>query len=103
MRTKAEIEEIMNDHITLADCFSGEVVSEKDSEYMRDIHLGAKRILTENQSVTVQAKLLFDEVLKMDFTEHQWFCLVLTLSMQFDIGKAVGARDTLAFLREMQV
>lgn len=103
MRTKAEIEEVMEDSISVAECFAGRIVSEEDDALMHTTHSKIKAILMETSSIAVGAKKLFDEVFEVDFTEYQWYCLVIILTLQFDLGKRVGVKKTMEFIEEMRV
>lgn len=103
MRIKAEIEKLMRDSVTIADCFSGKILSEDDGELMHAANHKIVKLLAEETSTTETAKRLFDEVLEMDFNEYQWFCLMIILSAQFDMGKTIGAGKTMDFIREMRL
>lgn len=102
MRTKEEIEEVMNDSISIGQCFGGVVVTEEDRECFEYTRKLIREILENTGSVTVAAKRLFEEVLLMDFNEKQWYAMVMIVALNFDFGKIVGGQKTMQYLEEMK-
>lgn len=102
MKTKEEIEEVMDDEITVGDCFLGAIPTDEDKEIFLRIRGDVRSILENERSITVAAKRLFEEVLSMDFDEKQWYAMVMVLIVSVDLGKRVGADRTLQFLSEMR-
>lgn len=102
MKTKEEIEEVMDDNITIGQCFYGEIPTEEDMALSLATRRNIKVILTSEESIAVSSKRIFEEVLSMDFNEKQWYALTMVLIKSIEYGKQIGDRRTLQFLSDME-
>lgn len=102
MRTKEEIEEVMNDSISVGECFHDEVETEEDKEFFHRTNSKVKQIIENERSITAASMRLLGEVLSVDFTPEQWYAMTIIAIDWFEVGKRAGADRTLEFLSEMR-
>lgn len=102
MRTKEEIEEVMNDRMSIGECFSGVVETEEDKEFFHIVNSKVREIIENEKSITVSSKRLLEEVLSVDFTIEQWYAMAIIAINWFEFGKLVGSDKTLRFLTEIR-
>ncbi len=93
---------MMNDSITVGECFFGANETEEDKGFFHITNSKVRQIIENESSITVCSKRLLEEVLSVDFSPEQWYAMTLISINWFEFGKLVGSEKTLRFLTEIR-